>query len=66
VNQEGQLAVIPRIGGARINFDSLDHLESKLNKLEVFYREQITRGNLNAYKNIDLAFKDQVVAQRYY
>jgi cell division protein FtsQ len=66
VNQDGQVAVIPRIGGARINFDTLDDLEGKLNKLEVFYREQIARGNLNAYKNIDLAFKDQVVAQRYY
>jgi cell division protein FtsQ len=66
VKPKGALVVIPRVGGARIHFDSLDDLEGKLNKLEVFYREQIARGNLNAYKTIDLAYKDQVVAQRYY
>ena len=44
----------------------MENLDHKLNKLHVFYREQIARGNLNAYKRIDLTYQDQVVAQRYY
>lgn len=66
VDRSGNLAVIPRLGSARIDFGNLDNLDEKLNKLHVFYREQVARGNLNAYKRIDLAYTDQVVAQRYY
>lgn len=66
VRSDGGLDVIPRIGGARIHFGTTDQLDEKLNKLLVFYREQIARGNLNAYKRIDLEFQDQVVAERYY
>lgn len=66
VDREGGFEVIPRIGNARIAFDSNEHLERKLSKLFTFYHAQISRGNLHNYKRIDLSFENQVVAQRYY
>jgi len=66
VNEAGELLIIPRIGAARIKVGNLDELNQQLDNLIVFYREQIARGNLNAYKHIDLSFEGQVVAQRYY
>lgn len=66
VNPDGVLDVVPRIGSARIHVGSMERLDEKLNKLLVFYTQQIERGNLNIYKRIDLTYQDQVVAQRYY
>lgn len=66
VNEADELLIIPRIGAARIKVGNLDELNQQLDNLIVFYREQIARGNLNAYKHIDLSFEGQVVAQRYY
>ena len=66
VTGDGGLEIIPRIGGARIALGDTSQLDSKLNNLLTFYREQIRRGNLNEYQRINLAFAGQVVAQRYY
>jgi cell division protein FtsQ len=66
VKAPGDLEIIPRIGGARIALGDTTHLQTKLNNLLTFYRAQIERGNLNDYQRINLAFKGQVVAQRYY
>jgi cell division protein FtsQ len=66
VQAGSQFEIIPRIGNARIAFDSNIELQAKLDKLFTFYFEQIQRGNLNDYKRIDLSYQDQVVAQRYY
>ena len=66
VAPDGSLDIIPRLGSSKIRFGSTENLDNKLNKLHVFYREQIARGNLNLYKRIDLTYQDQVVAQRYY
>jgi len=66
VKPDGSVDIIPRLGSSRIHLGFMENLDHKLNKLHVFYREQIARGNLNAYKRIDLTYQDQVVAQRYY
>lgn len=66
VTSAGELEMIPRIGGARIALGDTTNLDTKLNNLLTFYRAQIERGNLNEYQRIDLAFKGQVVAKRYY
>jgi cell division protein FtsQ len=66
VRPQGEIEIIPRIGNARIALDNTKGLQNKLDKLFTFYHEQISRGNLNDYKRIDLSYQDQVVAQRYY
>lgn len=66
VKAEGEIEIIPRIGNARIVLNNTEELQKKLDKLFTFYHEQISRGNLNDYKRIDLSYHGQVVAQRYY
>ena len=66
VKAQGEIEIIPRIGNARIALNNNEELQNKLDKLFTFYHEQISRGNLNDYKRIDLSYQDQVVAQRYY
>ena len=64
VSPNGDLTILPRLGapifiGAAIDFDH------KRTNLITFYREQIKSGNLKNYKQIDLSFRDQVIATRY-
>jgi cell division protein FtsQ len=66
VDANGELEIVPRIGGARVALGDTSNLDAKLDNLLTFYRAQIRRGNLNDYQRINLAFAGQVVAQRYY
>lgn len=59
------LTLVPRIGMARVVLGDTAHLALKWAKLNVFYREQIERGNLNEFKQIRLDYDGQVVATRY-
>lgn len=60
-----ELTLIPRIGRAEVVVGDAAGLALKWNKLSIFYREQIARGNLNEFKQLRLDYDGQVVATRY-
>lgn len=58
-----ELELIPKIGRAHILFGELDDIESKLNKLSVFYRKTAQKLGLNSFETINLKIKGQVVCE---
>jgi len=64
VNDSGDLIILPRLG-APIFIGAAEDFDHKRTNLITFYREQIKSGNLKNYKQIDLSYRDQVIATRY-
>jgi len=61
VNQDNDIEMIPRVGNHSIVLGDDQNIEDKFNRLFVFYKDGISKGGWNKYRNINLKFKDQVV-----
>jgi cell division protein FtsQ len=59
-----QFELKTRIGDQVIEFGNLNHMQSKFNKLKVFYQKVIADSTLSNYKTIDLKYKNQVVCTK--
>lgn len=59
-----QFELKTRIGDQIIQFGNLNSMQSKFNKLKVFYQKVIADSTLHNYKTIDLRYKDQVVCTK--
>ena len=65
VEADGQMEVIPKIGGQTIRFGMVDeNLPEKFDRLKIFYNEGLRKVGWDKYKTIDLRYKDQVVCER--
>ena len=64
INTEGDIELIPRVGSQNIVLGSSEKLESKLNKLLLFYREGLNKTGWNKYKTINLKYEGQVVCTK--
>lgn len=62
---DGQVMLLPRIGSQRIRFGAIgaEDQESKLYKLQEFYRRSFGQGWWQTTREIDLRFKNQVVCK---
>ncbi len=58
------LELVPRVGDVRIVLGDTTNLEDKFLRLSTFYREVASRGDLELYSRIVLAYDDQVVGVR--
>jgi cell division protein FtsQ len=58
------LELVPRIGDVRIVLGDTTNLDDKFRRLSTFYREVASRGDLETYSRIVLAYDDQVVGVR--
>ena len=66
VDKESQFEMIPRVGNHTIVLGEIYDLEEKFRKLDLFYKEGLSRTGWNEYKTINLKFKDQVVCTKRY
>jgi cell division protein FtsQ len=64
IEPSGEITILPRLGAPVFLGTAQDTEEQKRN-LITFYREQIKTGNLKNYTQIDLSYRDQVIATRY-
>ena len=64
VNKDMDIELIPRVGNHRIVFGDADNIESKFEKLIVFYNKGLRNTGWNEYSVINLKFKDQVVCTK--
>jgi cell division protein FtsQ len=64
VKPNGEFELIPRVGGHIIEIGSTRNIEKKLKKLEIFYREGLPKTDWNAYKTINIKYKDQIVCTK--
>ena len=62
VMENGEMEVIPKIGGQTIRFGEVDeNMAEKFDRLKIFYNEGLRKVGWDKYKSIDLRYKDQVV-----
>ncbi len=64
VRADNELVLVPEIGDHLILIGDANNLEDKFARLKAFYREGLNRLGWNAYKSIDLRFKNQVIATK--
>jgi cell division protein FtsQ len=64
VNKDMDIELIPRVGNHTIVFGNADNIESKFEKLIVFYNKGLSNTGWNEYSVINLKFKDQVVCTK--
>ncbi len=56
--------MMPKIGKTTIAFGNADDVEAKFAKLQLFYKNIITKCGWNYYSVVNLQYKNQVVAKR--
>ncbi len=64
VNQQNDIELIPKVGMSTIVLGEISNYQKKLNKLEFFYKEILSRGDWNICSVLDLRFKDQIVCKQ--
>ncbi|MBX2925357.1 MAG: hypothetical protein KF746_24380 [Chitinophagaceae bacterium] len=63
-NEKKQFEFIPTIGDHVIVLGDDSNLEAKFRKLQLFYKEVLTKAGWNLYSVIDVQYKGQIVATR--
>jgi cell division protein FtsQ len=64
VRSEQDIEIIPRVGRHRIILGSLDHYESKLKRLHLFYEQVIPKMGWEKYSVINLKYRNQIVCTK--
>lgn len=64
IGGNNELQMIPTLGDQRIILGNTSHLDDKIFRLKVFYKEALSRMGWNKYKTINLKFKNQVVCKK--
>lgn len=64
VNARREFTLIPKVGKQKIEFGKFQDVEDKFNRLEIFYKEGMSREGWNKYKTINLKFRKQVICQK--
>ena len=65
VQPSGFTVLIPKLGDHQIYFGSPDEeVEDKFERLKIFYREGLPYEGWNKYKEVNLAYRGQIVARK--
>lgn len=66
VNKDSEIELIPRVGNHSIVLGAVDNLDSKFEKLMIFYEKGLSKTGWNEYKTINLMYKNQIVCTKRY
>ena len=64
ITPQRQFEMIPKIGNQLIVFGDATDVNTKLQKLKLFYKEVMVKAGWNNYSVINVQYKNQVVAKR--
>jgi cell division protein FtsQ len=65
VNEESDIVLIPKVGDHEIVFGRMDESAvERLDNLKIFYREAYPHAGWTTYKQLNIKFKDQVIASK--
>jgi cell division protein FtsQ len=64
VKADGDIDLIPRVGGQVVRIGDGSRLQQRLAKLKDFYAQGIPQADWRRYSTIDLRFDDQVVCTK--
>ncbi len=63
-DENKDIIMIPKLGSHKIILGDAENLENKFKRLEVFYKKAMPAEGWNLYKEINLKYKDQVIARK--
>jgi cell division protein FtsQ len=63
VNADGTVLMYPQVGKQVIEFGQAKDIESKFNRLKIFYKQIIPVKGWNRYSRISLAYQDQIICE---
>lgn len=66
VNKVYDFELVPKVGNHKIVFGGVENLESKFEKLMLFYQKGLSKTGWNEYGEINLKYKNQVVCTKRY
>lgn len=64
VDENGQVSLVPRVGGHIIDIGAPDNVEEKLERVMRFYEDGLNVIGWNKYNRVSVAFEDQVVCRK--
>jgi cell division protein FtsQ len=64
VKPDGDWQLIPRVGADVIEYGNMDDAEKKLGQLKVFYINGLSRMGWNRYRELNVKYDGQVVAEK--
>lgn len=64
VNQNKDVILVPRVGNSTITLGILEDYEAKLDKVKLFYKKGLSVVGWNKYKNINVEFDGQIIAEK--
>lgn len=64
IDENGEFTMIPKVGNEKIFLGSGEMIEDKLDRLKLFYRENMGRQGWNVYQQVNLKFKGQVIGKK--
>jgi cell division protein FtsQ len=64
VNKVSEFELVPKVGNHKIVLGGVDNLESKFEKLMIFYKKGLSKTGWNEYSVINLKYKTQVVCTK--
>ncbi len=64
VRQNGELVIVPRVGGHIILLGDLNEYKTKLKKMRIFYSEGFAKIGWKEYREIDLRYANQVIGRK--
>ena len=62
--ESGELVIVPREGGEIFLFGLPENMEEKLEKMQMYYERIVAEKGKEAYKVVDVRFKDQIVCKK--
>jgi cell division protein FtsQ len=63
INQNGEVDMYPQVTKQVIEFGLPEDTEEKFKKLKIFYKKILPSKGWNAYSRVNVAFKDQIIAE---
>lgn len=64
VNSKKEFVLIPKIDGHKIEFGSIDNMETKFKNLKIFYKKALPYAEWEKYETINLKYKGQIVCSK--
>jgi len=65
VSKSKDIELIPKLGSHKIIFGNIDRMEEKFESLYIFYQEGLKYVGWKQYKEVNLKFKDQIIAKKF-
>ena len=63
IDKAGNISFYPQVGNQFIEFGKPVDIENKFKKLGIFYSKILPKKGWNAYKKVNLKFKDQIICE---